>query len=98
MGPDNRLSADSIAPALLKDKLARQIAFTSHNANLVVLADAEHIALFDSNGSIGEVTARGCLCMSNSSITKHVIATLDGKRSALRLRYQKFSGAGRGEG
>ena len=29
---DNRHIADSIAPALLEDKLERQIAFTSHNA------------------------------------------------------------------
>ena len=87
---DNRHIADTIAPALLEDKRARQIAFTSHNANLVVLTDAEQIALFDSDGSTGEVSARGFLCTSVSSITKHVIATLDGGRSALRLRYQKY--------
>ena len=87
---DNRHIADTIAPALLEDKRARQIAFTSHNANLVVLTDAEHIALFDSDGSRGKVSARGFLCTSVSSITKHVIATLDGGRSALRLRYQKY--------
>lgn len=87
---DNRHIADTIAPALLEDKRSRQIAFTSHNANLVVLTDAEQIALFDSDGSIGEVSARGFLCTSVSPITKHVIATLDGGRSALRLRYQKY--------
>ena len=87
---DNRHIADTIAPALLEDKRARQIAFTSHNANLVVLTDAEQIALFESDGSRGEVSARGFLCTSASSITRHVIATLDGGRSALRLRYQKY--------
>jgi len=90
---DNRHIADTIAPALLKDKHARQIAFTSHNANLVVLTDAEQIALFDSDGTRGEVSARGFLCTSASLITKHVIATLDGGRSALRLRYQKYGAA-----
>ena len=50
---DNRHIADTIAPALLEDKRARQIAFTSHNANLVVLTDAEQIAMFDSDGSTG---------------------------------------------
>lgn len=87
---DNRHIADTIAPALLEDKRARQIAFTSHNANLVVLTDAEQIALFDSDGTRGEVRTRGFLCTSASSITEHVIATLDGGRSALRLRYQKY--------
>ena len=94
---DNRHIADTIAPALLEDKRARQIAFTSHNANLVVLTDAEQIALFDSDGSRGEVSARGFLCTSVSSITKHVIATLDGGRSALRLRYQKYGVENLGE-
>ena len=55
-----------------------KFAFTSHNANLVVLTDAEQIALFDSDGSTGGVSARGFLCTSASSITEHVIATLDG--------------------
>ena len=87
---DNRHIADTIAPALSQDKRARQIAFTSHNANLVVLTDAEQIALFDSDGSRGEVSARGFLSTSASSITEHVIATLDGGRAALRLRYQKY--------
>ena len=87
---DNRHIADTIAPALLEDKRGRQIAFTSHNANLVVLTDAEQITLFDSDGSTGGVSARGFLCTSTSTITKHVIATLDGGRSALQLRYQKY--------
>jgi DNA repair exonuclease SbcCD ATPase subunit len=87
---DNRHIADAIAPALLTDKRGRQITFTSHNANLVVLTDAEHIAMFDSDGSTGEVSARGFLCTRESSITEHVIAVLDGGRSALRLRYQKY--------
>ena len=87
---DNRHIAHAIAPALLEDKRGRQIAFTSHNANLVVLTDAEQIAMFDSDGSTGDVSARGFLCTSASSITEHVIAILDGGRSALRLRYQKY--------
>ena len=87
---DNRHIAHAIAPALLEDKRARQIAFTSHNANLVVLTDAEQIAMFDSDGSTGEVNARGFLCTSDSPITEHVIAILDGGRAALRLRYQKY--------
>ena len=95
---DNRHIADTIAPALLEDKRTRQIAFTSHNANLVVLTDAEQIALFDSDGSRGEVSARGFLCTSTSSITKHVIATLGGGHSALRLRYQKYGVATLSEG
>ncbi len=87
---DNRHIADAIAPALLEDKKGRQIAFTSHNANLVVLTDAEQIAMFESDGATGSVSARGFLGMSESLITRHVIAILDGGREALRLRYRKY--------
>jgi chromosome segregation ATPase len=87
---DNRHIADTIAPALTKEKQSRQIVFTSHNANLVVLTDAEHIAVCEGTGSQGKVDARGFLCTSASSITKHVIAILDGGKKALGLRYKKY--------
>jgi energy-coupling factor transporter ATP-binding protein EcfA2 len=87
---DNRHIADTIAPALLGDKRTRQIAFTSHNANLVVLTDAEHIISFEATGSEGRAEAHGFLCASHSPITKHVIAILDGGERALGLRYRKY--------
>ena len=87
---DNRHISESIAPALLADKRKRQIAFTSHNANLVVLADAEQIVMFEGSGSSGVVDTRGFLCISKSPITPKVIAILDGGEKALRLRYQKY--------
>lgn len=87
---DNRHIASSIAPALLEDKRDRQIVFTSHNANLVVLTDAEQIIMFEASGSTGKVQARGFLCTSQSAITSNVIDMLDGGQNALKLRYQKY--------
>ena len=87
---DNGQIADTFAPALLEDRRARQIAFTSRDANLVISTDAEQIALFESDGSQGRVTAHRFLCTSALCITKHVISTLEGGRAALRLRYQKY--------
>ena len=87
---DNRHIASAIAPTLRKDKRSRQVAFTSHNANLVVLTDAEHIVLCEGSGSEGEVRTRGFLSTSQSVITPKVIALLDGGRAALKLRYQKY--------
>ena len=87
---DNRHIASSIAPALLEDKRDRQIAFTSHNANLVVLTDAEQIVMFAASSSTGAVDARGFLCTSRSAITSSVINMLDGGTQALKLRYQKY--------
>ena len=87
---DNRHIADSIAPALLQDKKSRQIVFTSHNANLVVLTDAEHVVMFEGSGSQGTVHARGFLCTSQSRICSEVISILDGGEKALRQRHQKY--------
>ena len=92
---DNRHIAESIAPALLKDKRTRQIAFTSHNANLVVLADAEQIVMFEGRGSSGDIDTRGFLCTSESPITPKVIEILDGGDKALKLRFQKYGIRGR---
>lgn len=87
---DNRHISESVAPALLDDKRGRQIAFTSHNANLVVLADCELIAMFEGMGSTGKVEERGFLCTSGSRITQKVVDILDGGDKALKLRYQKY--------
>ena len=87
---DNRHIADSISPALLKDKKSRQIVFTSHNANLVVLTDAEHIVMFEGTGSKGVIHARGFLCTSQSRICSEVISILDGGEKALKQRHQKY--------
>ena len=87
---NNRHIAETIAAALSEDKRSRQIAFTSHNANLVVLTDAEHIVMFEATGSNGRAEARGFLCTSQSPITNYVIAILDGGKKALELRYRKY--------
>lgn len=87
---DNRHIANSIAPALLEDKRTRQIVFTSHNANLVVLNDAESITSFESTGSEGRIEKQGFLATRESAITKEVLETLDGGERALELRYKKY--------
>lgn len=87
---DNRHIATTISPSLSLDKRSRQISFTSHNANLIVLSDAEHIAVFESDGTQGRVEARGFLSSKFSTITKSVIDIVDGGEYALRQRAQKY--------
>jgi hypothetical protein len=87
---DNRHIANSIAPALLEDKKSRQVLFTSHNANLVVLSDPELIVTFESTGSEGKVEEQGFLATRDSRITRHVLEILDGGERALELRYKKY--------
>jgi DNA repair ATPase RecN len=89
---DNRHIANSIAPALLDDKRFRQVILTSHNANLVVLNDAELVIAFESTGSEGWVESQGFLATRDSAITRHVLEILDGGQRALEMRYRKYGG------
>ncbi len=87
---DNRHIAAKIAPALLAGKLKRQMIFTSHNATLVVLSDAETIMMFESDGTTGRVEEQGYFATSGSEIAEHVMDVLDGGPEALRMRAVKY--------
>jgi hypothetical protein len=87
---DNRHIATIIAPALLAGKRKRQMMFTSHNANLVVLADAEIIQMFESDGTRGWLEAQGFFATTLSKIGPHVIDILDGGERALEMRAVKY--------
>ena len=47
---DNRFITESVVPAMRKAKRQRQFIFTTHNANIPVLGDAELILGLNSNG------------------------------------------------
>lgn len=88
---DNRHIAAAIAPVVVQDKKSRQIMFTSHNANLVVLSDPELIVTFESDGSKCRVEEQGFLATPYSPITRHVVDILDGGEHALDLRRRKYN-------
>ena len=90
---DNRHIAASTSDSLIDCKPTRQVAFTSHNANLVVLTDAEHIVAFEAAGSNGVVVDRGFFAHPASSIGRHVIEILDGGEKALEMRNRKYKNA-----
>jgi energy-coupling factor transporter ATP-binding protein EcfA2 len=73
---DNRHIADVIAPQLLEKKRTQQFIMTSHNANLVVLTDAELIMHVDSDGSQGRIVCSGFLACSDSVIKDAVLNVL----------------------
>jgi hypothetical protein len=87
---DNRHIANFIGPALLQNKRNRQMIFTSHNANLVVLSDAESILMFESDGTSGRLEEEGFLATVDSPITHHVMDVLDGGDRALQQRVLKY--------
>jgi DNA repair ATPase RecN len=87
---DNRHIADVIAPDLLRRKSSQQFLLTSHNANLVVLTDADLIIHMDSDGSKGFIENRGFLACPSSKIRSSVLDVLDGGYSALEARRLKY--------
>ncbi|GJL65486.1 MAG: hypothetical protein NPIRA05_04570 [Nitrospirales bacterium] len=87
---DNRYIADNIGPDLLNKKQSQQYLVTSHNANLVVLTDADLIVHIDSDGSHAEFPASGFLAWENSKIKHSVLEVLDGGEAALLARQKKY--------
>lgn len=87
---DNRYIADTIGPDLLNKKRSQQYLVTSHNANLVVLTDADLIVHIDSDGSHAEFPASGFLAWEKSVIKQSVLEVLDGGEAALLARQKKY--------
>ncbi len=87
---DNRHIADAIAPDLLRRKALQQFAVTSHNANLVVLTDADLIVHVDSDGATIGISSAGFLSCSESPVRQSVLDVLDGGDGALRARQRKY--------
>jgi hypothetical protein len=87
---DNRYIADVIAPDLLRKKDGQQFISTSHNANLVVLTDADLVVHVDSNGKSGRVEIRGFFSCATSPIRQAVLDVLDGGEGALKARQRKY--------
>jgi hypothetical protein len=87
---DNRYIADTIGPDLLNQKRSQQFLVTSHNANLVVLTDADLIVHVDSDGTHGGIVAAGFLAWQESVIKEAVLGVLDGGEAALVARQRKY--------
>ena len=87
---DNRYIADIIAPDLLQRKRGQQYLVTSHNANLVVLTDADLIAHVDADGTRASFPAAGFLSCATSTVRDAVLNVLDGGDAALSARQRKY--------
>ena len=87
---DNRYIADTIAEDLLRKKAEQQFLVTSHNANLVVLTDADLIVHVDSDGTSSTLPVAGFLSYGGSPVKQAVLDVLDGGEAALGARQRKY--------
>jgi hypothetical protein len=91
---DNRFIYDSIVPRMRQEKHRRQLIFSTHNANIPVLGDAELIAGFQAAGDgsegRGEVKPEHVGALDRRSVKELVEQVLEGGTEAFELRRRKY--------
>lgn len=84
---DNKLIYDLVVTTLKRIKSERQIIAVTHNANVVVNADSEHVTILD-HGPIPVVEASGAI--QGENIKKSICLIMEGGESAFEARYQRL--------
>jgi energy-coupling factor transporter ATP-binding protein EcfA2 len=91
---DNRFIAESVVPTMREEKRKRQFIFSTHNANIPVLGDAEQIVglLPVVEGGIEHATIPDELCGSidTPAVKELVKELLEGGQEAFEFRRQKY--------
>lgn len=84
---DNKLIYDLVVATLRKIKTGRQVIVVTHNANVVVNADAEHVTILR-HGSMPAVEAHGSIQAAN--IKQSICLILEGGGPAFEARYKRL--------
>ncbi|MDZ4847677.1 MAG: hypothetical protein SGI77_00140 [Pirellulaceae bacterium] len=83
---DNRFVYETIVEIVRKTKHTRQLIFITHNPNIPVLADAEHMVVLESDGEVSRKIAEGSVdeCKSN------IVMLLEGGETAFKARKNRY--------
>ncbi len=84
---DNDFIVKELVPLFKKIKKYRQVIIVTHNANLVVNADAEQIIVAKNNSELISYEAGG---LENLQIREHVCEILEGGKDAFKKRENKY--------
>lgn len=91
---DNRFITEGIVPRMREEKQRRQFIFSTHNANIPVLGDAELIVGLTAAGDAGSGRARIALehtgSIDSQSVRELVEELLEGGREAFEMRRRKY--------
>jgi len=91
---DNRFITECIVPSMRGEKMRRQFLFSSHNANIPVLGDAEQIVGLTPKVEGGveraEITEGLCGSIDTPLVKELVKDLLEGGQAAFELRKQKY--------
>ena len=85
---DNRFLFDTLLPALGRLKGRRQVILATHNANIVVNGDADHVIHLDASANRGRVATSGAI--EDPAVRDAIVRTVDGGDEAFRLRRIKY--------
>lgn len=91
---DNRFITESVVPIMRQEKRWRQFIFSTHNANIPVLGDAEQILGLDASGGAKEGQARIASehmgSIDSEPVRELVEEILEGGKDAFEMRRSKY--------
>jgi ABC-type cobalamin/Fe3+-siderophores transport system ATPase subunit len=85
---DSNYLFSDLVPLLRHNKNSRQLILATHNANLPVNADAEHIYAFDAMQGRGKRRTEGGL--DRAEVTRAVLDIMEGSEKAFKQRSEKY--------
>jgi PHP domain-containing protein/putative AbiEii toxin of type IV toxin-antitoxin system len=91
---DNRFITEGVVPRMREEKQRRQFVFSTHNANIPVLGDAELIlglsASGEANGGRARIEPEHMGSIDSRSVREMVEEILEGGREAFEMRRRKY--------
>ena len=91
---DNRFVTEGVVPKMREEKRKRQFIFTTHNANIPVLGDAELIVGLLPSGEAGkgyaEIPVEYMASIDSFAVRELVEEILEGGKEAFEMRRLKY--------
>jgi hypothetical protein len=87
---DNLLIYDLVVRQVRANKLRRQIVVVTHNANIVVNGDAEHVLVMGFPAHLGQTTIERAGGLQEEAIREQICAIMEGGRTAFEQRYRRI--------
>lgn len=86
---DNHLIFSLVVRQLQRLKAQRQVIVITHNANIVVNGDSEHIHVMAYEA--GQCKARQSGCLQEKAVREEICEVMEGGREAFQLRYRRMN-------
>ncbi len=87
---DNRFVTEGIVPIMRREKRRRQFIFSTHNANIPVLGDAELILGLTASGEKATIAREHMGSLDSRPVRELVEETLEGGKDAFEMRRSKY--------